>query len=227
MSCDTVVCDWNGTITRDRDERPILETIALDVFKTSIPFHPLRAARLLRARVELEKLYRQGRRDHEFDFIIEMFAIYNRKIIRGLPLSFIHRSVERYASRQDTQHKLDLRVLRPLRDCHSEGKTTGILSAGYGHGIDRILTVAGFRNCFDFREADSFRHEGGRATEFPLSIYRNKPRLLLNTLRSRNLDEDRRARLFSGIAKLIDREFGGTVGRSYLSVLYFARKRTR
>ncbi len=191
MAYDTIISDWNGTIIKDRDERLLLKTIAIDLFKASIPFHLIRAARLLKVRAELEGLYRQGRQDTEFDFIREMFIIYNRKIINGLPIFFIHRSVDRYAARRETQHKLDLRILRLLRSCHQGGKTTGILSAGYGYGIDRILTVAGFRGCFDFREADSFKQEGRRAVEFPLNIYKNKPQLLLRALRHRNLDEKR------------------------------------
>jgi phosphoserine phosphatase len=191
MACDTIICDWNGTIIKNRDEKPILETIAVDLFKSSIPFHVNRAIRLIRVRGELQSLYWQGRQDTEFDFIREMFTIYNRKIINGLPVSFIHRSVDRYAARGETQRKLDRRILRPIRFWHQNGKTTGILSSGYGYGIDRILAVAGFRGYFDFREANSFNHEGGRAIEFLLNIYKNKPQLLLRVLRHRNLDEKR------------------------------------
>jgi len=102
MPYDTIISDWNGTITTDRDEKPILEIIAVDLFKASIPFHFIRAARLLNIRAELESLYWQGRQDAEFDFVREMFKIYNRKIIYGLPISFIHRAVNRYAARRET-----------------------------------------------------------------------------------------------------------------------------
>ena len=191
MPYDTIISDWNRTITRDRDEKPLLKTIAVDLFKASIPFHFIRAARLLNVRAELESLYWQGRQDAEFDFVREMFTIYNRKIINGLPISFIHRSVNRYAARRETQHKLDRRILRLIRSRHQGGKTTGILSAGYGYGIDRVLTVAGFRRHFDFLIANSFKQEGGRATEFLLNIYKNKPQSLQRALRRRNIDENR------------------------------------
>ena len=50
---------------------------------------------------------------------------------------------------------------------------------------------------------------------------------LLNTFSGhRNLEERRRTRLFSEIADLIEKEFGGSVDRPYLSVLYVARKKS-
>jgi len=48
---------------------------------------------------------------------------------------------------------------------------------------------------------------------------------LLNTYSDhRNLDEERKWRLFGGIGQMID-DWGGQVIRPYLSVLYLARKR--
>ncbi len=40
MACHAIICDWNGTVIEYRDEKPILESIATDLFKASIPFHP-------------------------------------------------------------------------------------------------------------------------------------------------------------------------------------------
>jgi phosphoglycolate phosphatase-like HAD superfamily hydrolase len=191
MACDTIICDWNGTLIEYRDEKPILESIATDLFKASIPFHPFRMVRILKARGELEILYREEHREAEFDFVREMFKIYNRRIISGLPASFIYRSVDRFARRQQTQAKLDHRVLRPIKECHQGGKTTGIFSAGYKYGIERILTAAGYKEHFDFCEADHLKEEGGRAVGFELNIYKNKPRLLLGLLQDRNMDESR------------------------------------
>jgi SAM-dependent methyltransferase len=49
---------------------------------------------------------------------------------------------------------------------------------------------------------------------------------LLNTYSDhRNLEESRRTRLFRGIGELIEKEYGGTITRPYLAVLYIARKR--
>ena len=154
MACEAIICDWNGTVIEFRDERPILERIAHDWFKASIPFHPLRISRILRARRELETLYQEGGREADFDFMREMFTIYNERIIKGLSASFIRRSVDKYAREQQTQAKLDYRLLRPVRECHQAGKTTGIFSAGYKYGIESILAAAGDHEYFDFYEAE-------------------------------------------------------------------------
>ena len=195
MPPDTVICDWNGTVIEYRDETPILKSIAVDVFRASVPFRPFRLARILKARRELQALYREGRRGTEFDFVPEMFRIYNGRIVNGVPVSVIHRSVHKYANKQQTQDKLDHRVLRPIRECHRAGKTTGIFSAGYKYGIEMILTVAGYHKYFDFCEADYLREDGGRAIEFGLNIYKRKPRLLLQLLRDRSVDPSRVAYL--------------------------------
>ena len=188
MSCEAIICDWNGTINGDRDERPILERIAVDLFKGSIPFHPFRMARLLKTKKELDALYREKRHEVEFDYVIEMFSIYNQKIIKGVPVSFVRRSVENYANRQQTLEKLDYRVLRPVAERHRAGVTTGILSAGYGYGIQAILKAAGYDDCFDFYETNQLTESNGRAIAFELNIYKNKPQFLLNLLKGRNLD---------------------------------------
>ena len=47
MAFDGIICDWNGTLIEYRDEKPILERVARDLFKASIPFHPFRAFYIL------------------------------------------------------------------------------------------------------------------------------------------------------------------------------------
>jgi phosphoglycolate phosphatase-like HAD superfamily hydrolase len=195
MPPDVIICDWNGTLIEYPDERPVLENTARDVFKASFPFHPLRMTRILRARRELEELYRRGRGKAEAAFIRELFRIYNERIIKGVPVSVILRSIEKYAHKPQTQAKLEYRVLRPIKECHQAGKSTGIFSAGYGHGIERILAAAGYAECFDFIEADKLKENKGKAIEFGLNIYKKKPPLLLKLLQDRNIDASRVAYL--------------------------------
>jgi phosphoglycolate phosphatase-like HAD superfamily hydrolase len=188
MSPDIIICDWNGTLIEYPDERPVLENTARDVFRASFPFHPFRMARIFRARKELEELYQRGRSNAEADFIRALFRIYNERIIEGVPVSVILRSIERYARKRQTQSKLEHRVLRPIRACHQAGKTTGIFSAGYGYGIERILAVAGYADRFDFIEADKLKSNRGEAIGFGLDIYKRKPELLSKLLSDRNID---------------------------------------
>jgi phosphoglycolate phosphatase-like HAD superfamily hydrolase len=195
MPPDVIICDWNGTLIGYPDERPVLENTARDMFKASFPFHPLRMARILKARRELEELYRKGRDNAETDFIRELFRIYNERIIEGMPVSLILRSIEKYARKPQTQDKLEHRVLRPIKDCHQAGKTTGIFSAGYEYGIERILAAAGYTECFDFIEADKLKASRGEAIEFGLDIYKKKPQGLLKLLQDRKIDASRVAYL--------------------------------
>jgi len=195
MPPDVIICDWNGTLIEYPDERPVLENTARDVFKASFPFHPLRMARIFRARRELEELYKRGRSNAEADFIRALFRVYNERIIEGVPVPVILRSIEKYARKRQTQAKLEYRVLRPIRECHQAGKTTGIFSAGYGYGIEKILAAAGYAECFDFIEADKLKANRGEAIGFGLNIYKKKPQFLLKLLKDRNIDASRVAYL--------------------------------
>ncbi len=188
MPVDAVISDWNGTIIEYRNERPILENVAVDVFKASIPFHPLRMARIFKARIELESLYRKWQQNSGVNSVPELFKIYNMKIVNGTPVSIIRRSVDDYATRQHVQTALDHRILRSIRECHTSGKPTGILSAGYKYGIERILTVAGYYKFFDFYEADILEEADGKAIKFRLDIYNRKANQLLKLLRDRGID---------------------------------------
>jgi len=195
MPPNIIICDWNGTLIEYPDERPVLENTARDVFKASSPFHPFRMVRIFSARRELEELYRRGRSNAEPDFIRALFRVYNERIIEGVPVSVILSSIEKYARKRQTQAKLEHRVLRPIRECHQAGKATGIFSAGYGYGIERILAVAGYAGCFDFIEADKLKANRGEAIGFGLDIYKRKPQFLLKLLKDKNLDAGRVAYL--------------------------------
>ena len=191
MPCEALISDWNGTLIAYRTEMPALERVGVDAFRASVPFRPDRTLRILKARAQLRALQRQGRPETDFDFIKEMFSVFNRMVVSGLPTSVVQASFERYANNPETQSRLDLRLLRLSKDFHEAGKTTGILSAGYRMGIERVLAVAGYRQCFDFCEADEFRTEDGRVLEFGLNIYRNKPKLLRRLLTERHLEAKR------------------------------------
>ena len=188
MACEALISDWNGTLIQYRSEMPALERVGVAAFRASIPFHPLRAVRILKARGQLRAIRRQGRPDTDFDFIKDMFRVFNQKVVSGLPTSVVEASFDRYSKSAETQSMLDLRLLRVVRESHEEGRTTGILSAGYRYGIERVLTVAGYRRHFDFCEADEFISEDGRVIEFGLNIYRNKAKILHRLLAERHLE---------------------------------------
>ena len=187
MACDALISDWNGTLIEYRTEMRALERVGVDAFRASIPFHLLRALRILKARAQLRAIRSQERPDTDFDFIKDMFCVFNQMVVPGLPTSVVQSSFDKYSRSAETQSRLDLSLLKLIKESHEAGKTTGILSAGYRYGIERVLTVAGCRQHFDFCEADEFRCENGRVVEFGLNIYGNKPRILRRLLAERHL----------------------------------------
>jgi phosphoglycolate phosphatase-like HAD superfamily hydrolase len=190
MAFQAIIADWNGTLISDRNETPILKNIAVDIAKFLFPLHPLKLAKLFKAQQELNRIYEERRRDEEFDFVREMYRIYNEKIIKGTSMSVIRHSVERYAVKPEVQGKLDFRILKILRKYHDENKTIGVLSAGYADGIDRILVASSYRDSFDFLVADTLEENDGKAFRLLLNIYKHKAPLLEKLLEERKINKD-------------------------------------
>jgi phosphoserine phosphatase len=183
-----LLCDWNGTLITDRDEKTILGYVAKYIFRASIPFHPLRMASILSGKRELDALHDDDSHiKGDFDKVKVTIDTYNNRMLRGVPISLIHKSMERYARQQDTLDKLDYRLLRVVEKCHQEGMTTGVFSAGLKYGIETILDAAGYYNSFDLYKADSIEEDNGKAVRYGLTIYRRKPEVLLKLLDERNI----------------------------------------
>jgi phosphoserine phosphatase len=195
MSCSAVICDWNGTLFEDPDEEAIVRRMIRELAKSYLPWHPHKFAHLMKAKNQLEMLNSARTRDFEIDPIFEILRAYDEKVIKGVPMSVVRRLVEKYSHRREVQGKLVYIALRPVAERHRAGVTTGILSAGYGFGIQMILKSAGYADSFDFYEANVLTETGGRATGFALKIYKNKGELLLGVLKDRNLDAKRTAYL--------------------------------
>ena len=178
MPIKHIVSDWNGTLISHRDEFHLYSKIALDLGKAQlwngIPVHLIKLLQLYRMKNRMEKMYALGRTGNDPDFVEKMYSIFNNDVVLGLPVSFIHRSVDNYAARASM--KLDLRLIRPLEQASKEGTSLGILSAGYGLGIRRTLEEAGLGNLFDPSDtiADVLEEKDGRAVGFHLRIYKNK-----------------------------------------------------
>ena len=190
-----IICDWNGTLIADRNESPILESIARGIFRSYIPFHPLRMKRILKAKETMDTLPRERPDDPDYDYVREKIRIYNEEIISGAPVSVIYRSIDKYADLQQTLDKLDYRVLRPVRECFQAGRVTGIFSAGLKYGIERILNAAGYGEYFRFTMADEISQNNGKAIEYALNVYQRKPGLLLKLLEEKEINADQVAYL--------------------------------
>jgi phosphoglycolate phosphatase-like HAD superfamily hydrolase len=195
MTCSAIIRDWNGTLYEDFEDEAILRAIAVGLGRSYVPWHPLKFMSLLKAKNELETLNNKRNRDLGTDRVIEIFRVYNEKVIKGAAMSLVRHSVERFSERRQVQDKVVHRALRPIADFHRTGTATGILSAGYRYGIEMILKSAGYIDCFDFCEANLLGESDGKATGFTLTIYKNKAEILLTLLRNRNLDPKKAAYL--------------------------------
>ena len=187
MPPSIVISDWNGTLIEYRNEGPLFHYLGTELFRASLPRHPIWMARILRTRRRLSNLH-QSRSGDPVTYVRELFRVYNNGIIRGAPVSLVHLIVDQHARSPTTQSKLDHRVLRGVCACHEAGITTGILSAGYKYGIESILAAAGYDRHFDFCVADRLAQKDGKAIGFKLELYTRKHEFLLNLLRQRGLD---------------------------------------
>lgn len=193
MSLESIICDWNGTLIEYRNEKPMLDSIAAGIFKSSIPFHPLKLIHIMQAKKEMTELFTGVKHNTGIDMVKETFNVYNTRILKGVSVSFIQKQVIKYANSQETQEKLDFRVLRIIRECHQAGKITGILSAGYQYCIEQILSGSGYNEYFDFYKADSLSEENGKAIGFEMNIFHNKHKLLAQLIDEMHLDASKTA----------------------------------
>ena len=193
MTCKAIICDWNGTLFEDADEEAILRVLASDLARSYIPWNPLRALRLLRAKNKLETINARRGQYPATERIMEMFRIYNEGIIKGVSAALIQRIIQNYARRPDVQGKVVKSMLRPVVERRKAGLITGILSSGYKYGIETILQTAGYHDCFDFYEANILGVASGKATGFKLDIYTNKAEVFLKILKEKRLEADQAA----------------------------------
>ena len=169
-----LLCDWNGTLITDRDEKTILRYIARYIFWASIPFHPFRMASILGGKKALDAVHDEDSHiKGDFDKVRTTIEVYNNKMLKGVPISLINKSMKRYARQQETLDKLDYRLLRVVEKCHRNGITTGVFSAGLKYGIEVMLGAAGYFNSFDIYMADSIEEDNGKAVQYGLKIYKN------------------------------------------------------
>ena len=187
MAPKIILCDWNGTLTGHRNELPLFSAVGNGIFKESLPFHPLRAARILRGKRELTELRKRPGGLVGYDKVKEIFRVYNDRIIKGVPVDIIYRLIDEFALMRGTQEQLDHRVLRPVTECHRDGKSTAVFSAGCGYGIRATLKVAGYDTSFNFCKADKVEHDNGLTTGFGLNIYGRKREYMLDLLREKDI----------------------------------------
>jgi len=191
MTCEAIICDWNGTLFLETNEEAIFRALASDLARSYLPRHPLKILHLLKVKQKLESLNSQEIEQPAVDRVIEMFRIYNQEVIRGVPMPLIRQSVEKYAGRPEVQNKIIWPVLKPVTELRKSGIAAGILSSGYDYGIRKILEASGRSACFDFIKANPLAEADGKATGFRLDIYKNKAEVMQTIIEKNNLEAER------------------------------------
>lgn len=168
MTEKNIVSDFNGTLIEPETEKPLLEHIAFELkddalpenknYINDFPLRPLIALKLLWSKHKIYKLYEEfneGWEDQQ-EKTGELFEVYNRNVIKDVPLEFVKNSISRYVTRFENGKELDEELLEEINQAKESGAKTGILSAGFSYGIEQILKTNNYLESFDFIEANEF-----------------------------------------------------------------------
>ncbi|UCD06871.1 MAG: haloacid dehalogenase-like hydrolase [Candidatus Aenigmatarchaeota archaeon] len=172
-----IFSDWNGTLfeypTAEPENRKIAYSIRNDAKNAVLRGKFWRVAdfaKLLKTKKEVEKRLKQYH-----DGNIHLWKVYepfNEKILKGRPVTFINSVIDEFA--RENADKVDGRIIRPIKNAHSDGKKTGILSVSYDYVISRTLEEAGFPDAFDVIVSNILKTDGDKAIGLTFDIYGRK-----------------------------------------------------
>jgi len=185
-----IVCDWNGTLFRERLERTFfLGLCRLAFWRAVRRADGRKARRLIRLGTRCVGLYWAARRqpDRATEHIARVVELLNPAVFAGLGRGDLEAHTRRYARR--VRRSLDLRLLRPLGDAASRaGAAVGVISSACGSAVEAALAAAGFP--LDFVLANEFRMDGDVVASFDFAIAENKLEVLAAFLAERGIDPD-------------------------------------
>ncbi len=171
---EVLICDWNGTLIGYSNEKPLLESLASDIYKSSIPSDLLRILRMSMARPKLKKLLDRWYKEKGIDFVVETYRIFNENVINGISTDRLYKYIDNYANSAQIQQQLDNRLLDIVKAWYQSGKVTGIFSAACACGIERILRVADYFQYIDFVEANGITRTEDIANGIEINIFGHK-----------------------------------------------------
>ena len=182
-----VVCDWNGTLFRDRLE----ETFFFGLCRRALwrilrRVNVVGLARLAICAMRCFMHYLQARRHpHRVPYHIgRIMALLNRDVLRGLPREELAEHTRRYA--RQIQPKLDRRILDPLMSLRAEAQIgLGVISSGCREGIVAALAEVGAE--FDFVRANKFNMDGEVVASFGFALADDKHEALGRILAERGV----------------------------------------
>lgn len=225
------VFDWNGTLYRPRDEVHTYKAIAFAVKNKYIPGfkprfwgYPIKLAGLLKTKRRLDTLYKRlktsGLYNHEREGLIrEIYNVFNKNIIDGLPSSFIFRAADSFA--EEAKNNIDHRLL----DLVSAGNriTPGILSAAWEYIVKAMLRRTNIGWMEENIIGDILEQKNTTAKRFGLRTYGKKHKFLethffqYRSFKPRNTIYWGDSRDDEGCFDLITSE-GGRVGLPFLLI---------
>jgi phosphoserine phosphatase len=176
MQIKNVVSDWDGVFTKGKttEEMP-LRAVGIALFKESLKtrlFSPMkkypqcRFFHLLQTKNKLEDLYKKKRFDENFDFASEMYKIFNKDVIRGLPTDFIYPNITKALDKNRILKGVSREMLDAFAELRRKLSRVFILSNNYGISIITILCKTGYSNVFDDIDGTKLIKEDGIAIGF-------------------------------------------------------------
>jgi hypothetical protein len=186
MAIKYCVFDWNGTLYGPRDEVHTYKAIGLAVKEKYIPGfkprfwgHPIKLAGLIKTKNKLDTLYQQikstGLYNPEREGLIrEIYHLFNRDIIDGLPSSFIFGIADIFAEK--AKNNIDHRLLGLVPP--DSKITPGILSVAWEYIIKIMLRKSDIDWIEENILGDILEHKNSTAKGFNLRTYGKKHKFL-------------------------------------------------
>jgi len=183
-----VVCDWNGTLLREKLE----ETFFLGLCRRAVVraikrFQVGRLLRIMLAGLRGYVEYRGARRSpsrvpHHITRVVELL---NPLVFRGLSRRELDDYTHAYARR--AQPMLDPRLVAPLEIARERfDLPVGVISSGCRSGIEATMAMAGYG--VDFICANDFWWDGDKTGGFRFNLTDNKRELLDLVLAEHDVD---------------------------------------
>jgi len=183
-----IVCDWNGTLFRDRLEETFFFGLCRRAFwRAALRGRVGKVGRLIGRGVRCYLAYRAARKDPQrtLEHIARIVGLLNPVVFAGLGREELDAYARAYTRK--IQPLLDRRLLDPLaRIAATTEIPVGVISAGCRRGIEVALAEAGLRP--DFVIANEFRFDGEVTAGFDFSVGENKRELLADLLSRRGID---------------------------------------
>jgi len=219
-----VVCDWNGTLLREKLE----ETFFLGICRRAVVRaikrgHVRKLFRIMLAGFRGYREYRAALRrpdrvPHHISRVVEML---DPLVFRGLSREELDDYTSFYARR--AQPMLDPRLLAPLELARERfGLPVGVISSGCRSGIEATMSMANYP--VDFIRANHFWWDGDRTGGFRFDLTDNKLQLLDMVLAEHDVDPADVMYIGDGP---LDAECFGRVGWAVVSFFASHRHRAR